>query len=368
MRKIITAILAITLALTMAIPMSAADQNSDTSRKRYEEHTVVWSEAEGGKITLITTTEYDELPTADQISPAFRFEINATGSITQLLSDETEKGEEALALAMSGKRIPAGTVIRVDYGGGIDDSYPAQIGTPAKVIFCGTRTGILLSQVTPIIDMLNSISENDKYSISPEESENFDIVTYFTVVGSTYNEKTKRCDLAISMKEKHFSVAENKDLWYYTTANISVDVSAEEGSGIDVSNDGTKKGKQEWDNLFNRNGYVTYGTVIELRWNGMIMETYPPKLCGIRRVTFTGKQTDYSREEIDQERNEMNAMFLDENHYPDEANPISDSKTDSDSKADTNPATGTENVFAGAALIGVLAWVVSVAGMKGKNR
>lgn len=375
MRRIITAILAVTLALTMALP-TAADQNSDTSRKIYEEHTVVWSEAEGGKITLITTTEYDELATADQLSPAFRFEIAATSSATQLLSDETEKGKEALALAISGKRIPAGTVIRLEYGGGIDGSYPAQIGTPAKVIFCGTRTSILLSQVMPIIDMLNSISESEKYSISADESANFDIVTDFTVVGSVYNEKTKRCDLAISMKEKHFSVAENKDLWYYTTTNISVDVSADEGSGIDVSNDGTKKGKQEWDNLFNRNGYVTYGTVIELRWDGTILESYPPALCGISRVTFTGKQTDYSREEIDQERNNMNAMFIgDTPHYPAEADPVAIGEpvnipegnlfqSSPYDNADKNPATGMDTVFAGTALIGVLAWVASLISLK----
>lgn len=397
MRRIITAILAVTLALTMALP-TAADQNSDTSRKIYEEHTVVWSEAEGGKITLITTTEYDELATADQLSPAFRFEIAATSSATQLLSDETEKGKEALALAISGKRIPAGTVIQVEYGGGIDGSYPAQIGTPAKVIFCGTRTSILLSQVMPIIDMLNSIGESEKYSISADESANFRVLTdlddvngameYFTVMDSAYNERYETYDITMTRREKHFSVAENKELWYYTTTNISLG----KNSGITVSHDGSKRGTEQFDKLFNSassinvnsdeyyklfnhgSNLIDVGTVLGVYWDGRILECYPPVLTGITEVTVTGLKTDIPLEDLELELQHLNDVFENE-PLPAEADPITIGEpvnipegnlfqSSPYDNADKNPATGMDTVFAGTALIGVLAWVASLISLK----
>lgn len=396
MRKFITAIVTIALALTMAVP-AAADQNSDTAKKSYEEHTVVWSEAEDGKITLITTTEYDELATADQLSPAFRFEIALTSSITQLLSDETEKGKEALALAMSGKRIPAGTVIRLEYGA-VDDSYPAQIGTPAKVTFCGTRTGILLSQVMPIIDMLNSIGENDKYSISPDESGNFRVLTdlddvngameYFTVMDSAYNERYETYDITMTRREKHFSVAENKEVWYYTTTNISLG----KNSGITVSHDGSKRGTEQFDKLFNNSSSINVnsdeyyklfnhgsnlidvGTVLGVYWDGRILECYPPVLTGITEVTVTGLKTDIPLEDLELELQHLNDVFENE-PLPAEAAPVAIGEpvnipegnlfqSSTYDNADKNPATGMDTVFAGTALVGVLAWVASLISLK----
>lgn len=365
MKRIITVIMTIVLALTMALPASA---NGAGATVFTEEHTVVWSETDGTKLKLITTTEYEELATADQISPAFYFEISALSSATQLLSDGTEKGDELLKLAAESKKIPAGTVITLQYGG-VDDSYPSQI-TPSKVTFCEKRTTILLSQALPIIDVLNGLSESEKYSISNEERGNFrtlstlsdeeNTIGYFTVIDSKYNEKTEKYSVTMTRREQ---VSGGDGTPRYTTASLTVSKDA-------LTHDGSSRGAAQFEKLSDDSA-IDVGTVLEIHWDGVFMETYPAQLCAVTEVKITGIKTDLTDSEIKSEAANVNGLS-DGDFEPSPAPPIPTNVEvlDSGSSADDNdrnPATGVDTVFAGAALIGILAWVVSLISIKREN-
>lgn len=328
-----------------------------------EEQTVIWSEAKDGEITLITAPEYDELPQSG-VAAAVRIVLK-TDSLPELRSDGSSQSNRAMEDVKNGKRIAAGTVIRVEFNGAVDDSWPAGYGTIYSITFTKNRTPMTVYAAKAILDELNDISDIDKYYLPDEEVTNFDVVSNFVVVGAVKNDKTGRIDLAISSRQKHFSVAENQERWYYTTSNISVGGD----SVISLSSDGTEVGHKQYTNCTSGMP-VALGTVVSVRWSGLIAEVYPPDLCGIKEICFTGKTTDYTAEDIEQERKAMNEVFEGGDHYPAIANPGQEfipSAENTNGSKDSNPKTGREEIFGDIALLGTVFWVLAVIALRNKN-
>ena len=189
----------------------------------------------------------------------------------------------------------------------------------------------------------------------------------FTVVGIRFDSDNKAAELALSRKESQYSESEGREIYYYTTTNVTVYPGSE--TSVMLLSDGTERGNALLESLSAFKD-IPLGTVVEVTWSGMIAETYPPQLEGISAICFTGADTDYTDEEIEAERSAMNEMRSDGIKYPEpstgQPEPASEEPEPAPEEpdpTDTNPKTGASEIVA---LVGVLAWGACVVAGKEK--
>ena len=189
----------------------------------------------------------------------------------------------------------------------------------------------------------------------------------FTVVGIRFDSDNKAAELALSCKELHYSESEGREIYYYTTTNVTVYPASE--TSVMLLSDGTERGNALLESLSAFKD-IPLGAVVEVTWSGMIAETYPPQLEGISAICFTGADTDYTDEEIEAERSAMNEMRSDGIKYPEptaeEPEPAPEEPEPAPEEpdpTDTNPKTGASEIVA---LVGVLAWGACVVAGKGR--
>ena len=182
----------------------------------------------------------------------------------------------------------------------------------------------------------------------------------FTVVGIRFDSDNKATELALSCKELHYSESEGREIYYYTTTNVTVYPGSE--TSVMLLSDGSERGNALLESISAFED-IPLGAVVEVTWSGMIAETYPPQLEGISAICFTEADTDYTDEEIEAERSAMNEMRSDGIKYPEPSTGQPEPAPEENDPTDTNPKTGASEIVA---LVGVLAWGACV--VAGKER
>lgn len=182
----------------------------------------------------------------------------------------------------------------------------------------------------------------------------------FTVVGIRFDSDNRAVELALSRKESHYSESEGREIYYYTTTNVTVYPGSE--TSVMLMSDGSERGNALLERISAFED-IPLGAVVEVTWSGMIAETYPPQLEGISAICFTGADTDYTDEEIETERSAMNEMRSDGIKYPEPSAEQPEPAPEENDPSDTNPKTGASEIVA---LVGVLAWGACV--VAGKER
>ena len=182
----------------------------------------------------------------------------------------------------------------------------------------------------------------------------------FTVVGIRFDSDNRAVELALSRKESHYSESEGREIYYYTTTNVTVYPGSE--TSVMLLNDGSEQGNALLKSISAFED-IPLGAVVEVTWSGMIAETYPPQLEGISAICFTGADTDYTDEEIEAERSAMNEMRSEGIKYPEPSAGQPEPAPEEPDPTDTNPKTGASEIVA---LVGVLAWGACVVAGKEK--
>ena len=349
MRKIFAALAALIISVCAVFPAFCADEPARVTR----DFTVLYSEVKDGATSVILVDRSDR----------------AAGVMTLVLNPEKfpitasdEDGDEAALRAFeAGEPIPAGTGIRVSWNGYVDESYPGGFGEVYYAEFVDELGFVTYEDAERILSSELGLhaDKNGLYCAKKD----------FTVVGSLTDERGIL--LALSYKESYpVEGSEASENTYFTTVNLRIDPTADSedvGGCPEISY--TSDGSVEGDELLEtarRLENIPLGTVIEVAWDGLILESYPPDIANVIGYKFTCKKTDFSFDEIANQCAEMNEMRTVKYEMPtppadEPGDSVSENPDTSGEIPDVNPKTGVSEFVA---LGGILAWVVSVAAIK----
>lgn len=293
MRKFAAIFLAVVMLITLAMPVFA---NGELIAGVESDCTVIWSEVlEDGKQFLVIAL--------DEKTPSY-LTLDPNGRIA-LKSDGSDEGNKLLNAVKNSERIQAGSVITLYWSGNTEDSYPIGLGGITTVTFTEKETMMALSDAQKIFDELNELNESEKFKFIDYESTRFKVRSLCTVVGCRYDEEHEFYEMALSFRRSIYATYDNLYRWYYTTSNEGFYLNDKEDALI--TSDGSERGDYAL-SLALKGEPVPLGTMVEILWSGMVLESFPPNLEGIVSYTFTGMYTDYSYDDIISQLNSMNDM------------------------------------------------------------
>lgn len=299
MKKLTAVLLVFIMSLTLVLPVFADDISLVE-----EDFTVLWCEADSSKLTMILSSDDHS---------CISMVVDPNGNIG-LRSDGSAEGDRLLSFVKKGERIHAGSVITVRWTGDCVDLYPGELGGVTWLTFTDKETMMTSDEVRKIFDSLNELNEADKYAFINYEEMNFKVKTLCTVVGCRYDEEKEFYEMAISYRRPVYWLPYTHYHWSFTTANEGFYLN--DKRTVEVKSDGSETGNKALE-LALKGEPVPLGTVVEILWSGMVLESFPPSLEGIVSYTFTDYDTDYSYDDIISEMDSMNQMRLKEEiKYP----------------------------------------------------
>lgn len=300
MKKLISMFFALVMIFTLTAPVFADDDELVTTDMtvvgcRYDEENGLYELAISFRSSHYATydNEYRWYYTTSNVS----WDIDK--SRLALYSDGSEAGDAALNAVCNYEPIPLGTVIEVLWSGLVFEEYPPDLFGVVSFTFTDRHTDYSYDDIISELSNMNEFRDDSvKYPVSEKEDMAYAPRADFTVVYTNTQNVTDG--------EYHKDGAS-----FFLTLNGGLgdlySVSPNFGKQAVICDQGDEKAVELY-NHFLKTGNLPQGTVIEIVWSGMILDTYPAQLEGVFEYKITSKQSAFVTEKL----NEIYNNYADE--------------------------------------------------------